>query len=179
MQKHILPFLSQEQKCLIINGVKNKKWREYFSSLRKVVDDYISQIDIIHLLENYELDIMHDATCRPGDKDDFCDTYLISNYKDNGDAYLNEFLLYKETLFSEHHYTAYSAWWNWTHSETYSNICESIPSKTQAKKDYFKQRYTKEEHKKCIIKYIHNELKDRVVLWEINRWIDPYKELLK
>ena len=179
MQKHILPFLSQEQKCLIINGVKNKKWREYFGSLSKVVDDYISQIDIIHLLENYELDITHDTTCRPGDKDDFCDTYLISNYKDNGDAYLNAFLLYKETLFSEHHYTAYSAWWNWTHSETYSNICESIPSKTQAKKNYFKQRYTKEEHKKCIIKYIHNELKDRVVLWEINRWIEPYKELLK
>ena len=92
---------------------------------------------------------------------------------------MNAFLLYKETLFSEHHYTAYFAWWNWTHSETYSNICESIPSKTQAKKNYFKQRYAKEEHKKCIIKYIHNELKDRVVLWEINRWIEPYKELLK
>lgn len=174
MQGGVFAFLSNEQKQLILNGIKSRQWRQYFSSLGKAVDDYIGNLDISKLLNDYQLELKHETTFFPGDKADFCDTYLMSNYKSNGDDFLNELLEYKETLFSMHDYTAHAHWDIWTRSKAYSDICESISSRTLAQQKYFKQNYTTEKHRKRIIKEVHNELRMKAIIWETNLWREAY-----
>lgn len=44
--------------------------------------------------------------------------------------------------------------------------------------EWYKQHYSKEEHRKVLVRHIHNELKNRAITEEIKKWIEPYRDLL-
>lgn len=64
------------------------------------VNNYISSLDLSNILDSYSIKYEVDTYCRPGDKDDDCDAYLISNFKDNQDVYLNSLLSYHKIVYN-------------------------------------------------------------------------------
>lgn len=181
----ICSFLSHNQKCVIVESVKHGNWRDYITSLNKAVEDYISILDLERLLNCYKIDFVENASCRPN-KDDICEIYLISHYEisglsDNGDIYLKSLLSYKKVLFAEDSYTAYHQYLRWVkdHLEEYKSAKDSLLSLTEERKMYFKQRYSKEEHRKVLVRHIHNGLKKKAIAEEIKKWTEPYKNMVK
>ena len=179
MHGDICPFLSKEERDSIIGGVKSDKWRNYFHLLITAVDNYISSLDLSNILDSYRIKYEVDTYCRPGDKDDDCDAYLISNFKDNQDVYLNSLLLYHKVLFSASHYGAWVKFCSWQKTEECQKAKSLASTLTEEKINYFKQHYSKEEHRKTLVKHIHNELKKKAIAEEIKKWIEPYKNMVK
>ena len=178
MRGDIFPFLSLEEKSSIIDGVKNGKWRSYYNLLKTAVDKYICSLDLSAILDNYKINYEVDTYCRPGDKDDDCDAYLISNFEGNQDVYLSNLLSYHKVLFSASHYGAWVKFCSWQRTEECRNAHALAISLTEEKINYFKQHYSKEEHVKVLAKHIHNELKKKAIAKEIDKWIESYKDLL-
>ena len=179
MQYVIFPYLSQEQKSTIVSGVKSGKWKVYYTMLERTIDNYIDTLNFVDMLDKYRIEYKVETYCRPGDKDDDCDAYLTANYKDNQDIYLNNILLYRKTLFSASHYSAWVEFCSWQRTEECQNAKSLASTLTEEKINYFKQHYSKDEHRKTLVKHIHNELKKKAIAEEISRWIEPYKNMVK
>ena len=175
----IFPYLSQEQKNTIVSGVKSGKCKVYYSMLESAVDHYIDTLNFVDMLGKYRIEYKMGTYCRPGDKDDDCDAYLTSNYKDNQDVYLNDILLYHKSLFSASHYGAWVEFCSWQKTEACKNARDLALTLTDEKINYFKQHYSKEEHRKTLVKHIHNELKKKAIAEEISKWIEPYRNMVK
>lgn len=172
-------FLWEISPKIIMASIETKRWKEYLPSLYKAIDNYIANLNINKILESYKIEFIEHAACRPN-KDDHCEICLKSYYIDNGDVYLRDLLFYENVLFNEFSSTAYSEYWEWkiAHSDEYENASKSQSYLTDNKKELFKQLYSKEEHKRTIARYIHNELKKKAIAKEIDKWIEPYKDLL-
>ena len=179
MQYVIFPYLSQEQKNTIVSGVKSGKCKVYYSMLESAVDHYIDTLNFVDMLGKYRIEYKVETYCRPGDKDDDCDAYLTSNYKDNQDVYLNDILLFHKSLFSASHYGAWVEFCSWQKTEACKNARSLALTLTEEKINYFKQHYSKEEHRKTLVKHIHNELKKKAIAEEISKWIEPYRNMVK
>ena len=171
-------FLSQQYKCKIIEGIKSCKWRDYFITLSEVVGDYVEHLNISDILKNYKIELVDYCTCRRGDKDDDAITYLTSKLENTEDVYLNELLSYSKVLYKDRGYSAGLWFWDWQRTEEYKTARDSTPSLTRNKKRYFRRHYTKDKHKRFLMKYIHNKLKETAITRETDCWVLPYVDAL-
>ena len=88
-------------------------------------------------------------------------------------------LSYHKVLFSASHYGAWVEFCSWQRTEQCREAKESASTLTEEKINYFKQYYSKGEHRKALVRHIHNELKKKAIAEEIKKWIEPYENMVK
>ena len=88
-------------------------------------------------------------------------------------------LLHYLLLFGASHYGAWVEFCSWQRTEQCREAKESASTLTEERINYFKQYYSKEKHRRALVRHIHNVLKKKAIAEEVEKWIEPYENIVK